>query len=94
MIGEDDKKMAGAEGSLFDSPGADPAGAVTRDTVARAFELAHSGLYTTMEAITGQLKSEGLEAVDALLFDAAIRKALRQACAEARIALLRRDRIG
>jgi hypothetical protein len=55
-------------------------------TVERAFELARTGSCRTIEEIAAQLKSEHLEAVDAHLFGSSIRKDLRQACAEGRIA--------
>jgi hypothetical protein len=55
-------------------------------TVERAFELARAGSCRTIEEIAAQLKLENQEAVDAHLFGSAIRKDLRQACAEGRIA--------
>jgi hypothetical protein len=55
-------------------------------TVERAFELARAGSCRTIEEIAAQLKLENLEAVDAHLFGSSIRKELRQACAEGRIA--------
>jgi hypothetical protein len=55
-------------------------------TVERAFELARTGSCRTIEEIAAQLKLENQEAVDAHLFGSSIRKDLRQACAEGRIA--------
>jgi hypothetical protein len=52
--------------------------------VERAFELARGGAYVTIEQIAEQLKAERYEGVDGLLFEASIRTALRQACAEGR----------
>lgn len=53
-------------------------------TVERAFELARGGTCTTIDQICDQLKAERRESVEELLFEDSIRKALRQACAEAR----------
>ena len=65
---------------------ADPAPLRPLSTVERAFELARTGGCRTIEELADQLKSEHLEAVDAHLFGSSIRKDLRQACAEGRIA--------
>ena len=83
-----------ADAGLFASAESEVAAIAAPDTVARAFELARSGLYATIDAIAGQLKAEQMAEVEVLLFDATIRKALRQACAEGRMALLRQGRIG
>jgi hypothetical protein len=55
-------------------------------TLERAFELARSGSCRTIEEIAARLKLEHQDAVDAHLFGSSIRKELRQACAEGRIA--------
>ena len=83
-----------ADAGLFASAESEIAAIAAPGTVARAHELARSGLYATIDAIAGQLKAEQMAEVDVLLFDAAIRKALRQACAEGRMALLRQGRAG
>jgi hypothetical protein len=104
MISNDDNRsdeprlvdQSTGEAGLFE--GAEPevveAAAAAPDTIARAYELARGGLHPTIELIAEQLKAERLEAVDARLFDPAIRKSLRQACADGRIAMLARARTG
>jgi hypothetical protein len=72
-------------------PGEAPADAEPRrerrlTTLERAFELARAGSCRTIEEIAARLKLENQEAVDAHLFGSSIRKDLRQACAEGRIA--------
>jgi hypothetical protein len=70
------------EGLFPSAPPSEPPPAP--NTEDRAFELARSGSYVTIEQIVDQLKVEQHERVDALLFDPGIRLALRQACAEGR----------
>jgi hypothetical protein len=53
-------------------------------TVERAFQLARTGSYRTIEDIGRQLKQEQKEAVDAHLAGASIRRDLRQICADTR----------
>jgi hypothetical protein len=55
-------------------------------TVERAFELARTGSYRTIEEIGRQLKQERRDSVDAHLSGGSIRKDLRQICAESRTA--------
>jgi hypothetical protein len=55
-------------------------------TVERAFELARSGSFRTIEDIGRQLKQEQRDSVDAHLSGGSIRKDLRQICAETRTA--------
>jgi hypothetical protein len=105
MIGDEDGLVAGREngrpdrisgdplGGLFDAAADEAAPILPQDTIARAFELARSGGYASVDSIAEQLKAERLQGVDVRLFDASIRKSLRQACAEGRIALLRQGRV-
>jgi hypothetical protein len=81
-----------AEDGLFEAAEPEIEAAAAPDTIVRAYELARGGLHPTIELIAEQLKAEGLEGVDAKLFDPAIRKSLRQACADGRIAMLARAR--
>ncbi|HEX8527686.1 hypothetical protein [Allosphingosinicella sp.] len=53
-------------------------------TIERAFELARSGSYRTIDEIARRLKQEQLDNVDAHLGGTSIRKELRQICAEMR----------
>jgi hypothetical protein len=53
-------------------------------TVERAFELARTGEFRTIEEIASRLKQERQESVDAHLTGGSIRKDLRQICAETR----------
>jgi hypothetical protein len=63
-------------------------------TIERAFELARGGAYVRIEDLVAQLKAERYEAVDALLFDPAVRLQLRQACAEGRQSAARARGLG
>lgn len=53
-------------------------------TIERAFALAESGAYATVEEIRGQLKREYFEQVEAHLAGASITRQLRALCDEAR----------
>lgn len=55
-------------------------------TLERAFALAESGGYATVEEIRGQLKREYFDQVDAHLAGAAITRQLRALCDKARAA--------
>ena len=69
--------MAGQDGA-WETP------ARRLSTVERAFELARSGSYRTIDEIARRLKQEQLDNVDAHLGGTSIRKDLRQICAEMR----------
>ena len=62
----------------------EPASARRSSTVERAFELARSGGFRTIEEIGRQLKLEQRDSVDAHLAGSSIRKDLRQICADTR----------
>lgn len=53
-------------------------------TIERAFALAESGAYATVDEIRGQLKREYFEQVEAHLAGASITRQLRALCDEAR----------
>jgi hypothetical protein len=58
----------------------------TPTTLERAFALAESGAYATVEEIRGQLKREYFDQVEAHLAGASITRQLRALCDEARLA--------
>lgn len=57
----------------------------TKTTLERAFDLARSGGYSSLQDIRRQLKSEGFDQVEAHLAGPAIGKQLRRLCEEARL---------
>jgi hypothetical protein len=67
-----------------DAPLPQPDAVPARSTVERAFQLARTGSYRTIEEISRQLKEERQEAVDAHLAGSSIRKDLRQICVDTR----------
>ena len=67
-----------------ESPPEQPQAEPSRSTVERAYQLARTGSFRTIEEISHQLKQERQEAVDAHLAGSSIRKDLRQICVDTR----------
>jgi hypothetical protein len=78
--------MSADQDDIFQVAKSEPVSAPERrlGTVERAFELARSGEFRTIEEIASRLKQERQESVDAHLTGGSIRKELRQICAETR----------